>query len=69
MRKNKRINVKNRAADERNVRPKSLTDPKIYQAVGDLNEAVMLLEDEDFDGALEAIVLAWQTVMIKRCQM
>lgn len=41
---------------------------KIQQAVGNLNEAVELLEDDDFEGALQEIVLAWQAVMVKLCQ-
>lgn len=45
-----------------------LMDQKIHQAVGNLNEAVELLEDDDLEGALLEIVLAWQAVMVKICQ-
>lgn len=45
-----------------------LMDQKVHQAVGNLNEAVELLEEDDFEGALMEIVLAWQAVMVKLCQ-
>lgn len=47
---------------------KSPIDQKIYHALGNLNEAAELLEQDDFEGALQGIVLAWQTVMVKLCQ-
>lgn len=46
----------------------SQIDHKICQALGNLNEATELLEQDDFEGALQGIVLAWQTVMVKLCQ-